>query len=110
MPKSGYINVEDYSSPEELAKYLNYLGKNKDAYNSYFKWKKHVLFRDKNLISFNPICSMCIQMQLDAFLGVKKSVVENVESYGDVNNRCYKKRSKPYSDTVFSNIKNFFFL
>jgi hypothetical protein len=44
VPKSGFINAADYKSPKELANYLNYLDSNKTAYNSYFKWKKHVKF------------------------------------------------------------------
>jgi len=113
VPKSGYINVEDYSSVEELAKYLTYLSKNKEAYNSYFKWKKHVVFKEKDFIKFNPICSMCIQMQLDAFLGIKKSIVENVEAYGDVSKKCYGKKKgamfNKKTPSFFSSIKTFFF-
>ena len=39
-----YIDVKDYSSPGDLAKYLLYLDKNSDAYNAYFDFHRHLKF------------------------------------------------------------------
>jgi len=36
VPKSGYINANDFATPRGLAKYLKYLDLNKTAYNAYF--------------------------------------------------------------------------
>ncbi|ODN00831.1 Alpha-(1,3)-fucosyltransferase C [Orchesella cincta] len=38
-PPNSYINVNEYSSPMALAKYLIYLDKNPKAYLKYFEWK-----------------------------------------------------------------------
>ncbi len=39
-PPHSVINVEDYSSPEELARYLRRVAANESEYNAYFDWKK----------------------------------------------------------------------
>lgn len=38
VPKHSYIDVRDFSSPEHLAKYLDYLDRNPDEYLKYFWW------------------------------------------------------------------------
>ena len=38
-PPESYIHVDDFESPQELAKYLQEVGSNPDLYNSYFRWK-----------------------------------------------------------------------
>ena len=54
-----YIYVRDLESPKNVADYLIYLSINKEEYNKYFKWKKHVKFD-----YFYPIecCECCIKM------------------------------------------------
>ncbi|XP_045174448.1 glycoprotein 3-alpha-L-fucosyltransferase A-like [Mercenaria mercenaria] len=38
-PHYSFIHVDEYTSPRELAEYLNDLDQNDDIYNEYFKWK-----------------------------------------------------------------------
>lgn len=38
-PEGSYINVEDFDSPLELAKYLMFLDKDDVLYNEYFQWR-----------------------------------------------------------------------
>ncbi|KAH3882516.1 hypothetical protein DPMN_006456 [Dreissena polymorpha] len=38
-PPHSFIHVDDFQSPEELAKYLRMLDENDDLYNAYFRWK-----------------------------------------------------------------------
>lgn len=40
---NSIIKVSDYESPEELAKYINYLLENEHEYKKYFEWKKQGL-------------------------------------------------------------------
>ena len=68
----------DYNSAKDLADHLKYLDSNRTAYNEYFKWKKYVKF-DKPVL--NPLCDLCIQLQLDSYFGVKKSIIKDVNSY-----------------------------
>ncbi|XP_006004936.2 4-galactosyl-N-acetylglucosaminide 3-alpha-L-fucosyltransferase 9 [Latimeria chalumnae] len=41
IPSDSFIHVDDFLSPEELAKYLLTLDRNEDMYLRYFNWKKH---------------------------------------------------------------------
>lgn len=74
LPKSAYINALDFPSPQHLTEYLLNVGSNSTAYNSYFKWKKYIRLTGNE---FKNFCDMCIKLQLEDFLGVKQSVVEN---------------------------------
>ena len=38
-PEKSFIHVDDFSGPEELAKYLRLLDTDDDLYNEYFRWK-----------------------------------------------------------------------
>jgi hypothetical protein len=47
MPKDSYINIYDFSSPEQLVKHLNRIAKNQTEYENYFWYKKrHNYSRD----------------------------------------------------------------
>ena len=72
--------MEDYASPENLAKYLLYLDHNHTAYNSYFEWKKFVNFNSK-VPRFSVLCDMCIKLHMERFTGIKKKIYENIQSY-----------------------------
>lgn len=81
IPKSGYINVNDYDSPKSLAKYLKYLDKNKTAYNSYFKWKRYVIIRNYTEPHASEICEFCIRLNLERYTGVKKKIIKNLQQF-----------------------------
>ena len=71
----------DYNSPKDLSEYLIYLDKNTTAYNSYFKWKKHVNFID-NMVTYGFICEMCIHLHMESFFGITpKKTIGNFDSY-----------------------------
>ena len=40
LPPNSFIDVRDFTSPKELAKYLLKIDKNDSIYNSYFTWKQ----------------------------------------------------------------------
>jgi alpha-1,3-fucosyltransferase len=85
VPKSGFINVFDFSSAQSLATYLLYLDSNRTAYNEYFKWKKYVKFNASDQ-SMHHFCNLCIQMHLNAQFGIQKSIINNIGSYWNKNN------------------------
>ena len=99
IPKSGYIDVQDYESPRKLAEYMRYLDSNRTAYNSYFKWKRHVIFES---LPFHhiPFCSMCIQLHLEEHVGLKRKILHNFSQLWDVGKQCklpvYKKNESFY--------------
>ena len=96
IPKSGYINAFDFVSAKHLADYLIYLDRNNTAYNSYFKWKKYIKFIDDGPRN-GQICEMCIRLNLDSHLGVKKSIITDMKKFWSVENNC-----KNTNDVIFS--------
>ncbi len=78
VPKSGFINALDFPNPGKLGEYLSYLKSNKTAYNEFFKWKQHVTFQNEPA---NLICSMCIQLNLEAQFGMRTNVIKDLGNY-----------------------------
>jgi hypothetical protein len=59
-----YINVADFSGPEELARYLRSLGDDPDRFNEYLEWKTRGL-RPSFLsmmedLRIHPVCRLCL--------------------------------------------------
>ena len=55
-PPGSYIAVDEFSSPKDLAQYLQKLDQNDDLYNEYFMWKGTGSFIDTKF--FCRLCSM----------------------------------------------------
>jgi alpha-1,3-fucosyltransferase len=95
VPKSGYINALDFKSPKKLADYLIFLDKNKTAYNSYFKWKKHVRFFNNGPRMHN-LCELCIRLNLDFYNGVKNSVIGDLHKFWSTDYDCKSVEGKTF--------------
>jgi hypothetical protein len=56
LPKHSIIDVRDFNSPKDLAKYLQYLDKNDNKYLEYFDWKENYM-----AVSNIPpgVCDLC---------------------------------------------------
>ncbi len=65
--------------------YLMYLDSNKTAFNSYFKWKKYVKFDQPTV---GVYCDMCIQLQLEEYFGIQKSIIKNIGKYWNKKTEC----------------------
>jgi hypothetical protein len=64
-PPKSYINVYDFQSMSELAKYLDYLNKNDSEYNSYFEWRKtHRVVHGGTM--WNQFCYLCRALHNDS--------------------------------------------
>ncbi len=92
VPKSAYINVENYKSPKELANFLIYLSKNSTAYNSYFRWKKHVHFFEPDRSGISFICDLCIKLQLNSYFGTETKILTNVNQFWNQEKDCIIKK------------------
>uniref|UniRef100_A0A915D296 Fucosyltransferase n=1 Tax=Ditylenchus dipsaci TaxID=166011 RepID=A0A915D296_9BILA len=58
IPADAYIAVEDFKSPEELAKHLYYLKNNPQEYLKYFSWtKKYTKIEDLKV--HDVLCQLC---------------------------------------------------
>ena len=56
LPPKSYINVEDYETVEDLAKYLKFLTKNPNEYIKYFWWRRYYKITRPQDIEFCAIC------------------------------------------------------
>jgi hypothetical protein len=91
----------DYKSPKDLADYLIYLNNNKTAYNSYFDWKEHIVFDEP--INFSPLCDMCVRLNLENYIGIKKNIITNIGDYWSKSTNCkYPAGLNSYSNLKFT--------
>ena len=95
VPKSGYINAFDFATPKQLAEYLIYLDGNSTAYNSYFKWKKHIKFNKKRAYKAQ-LCEMCILLNLESYVGIKRSVIRDMNEFWNVRKDCKRIDEKTF--------------
>ncbi|TRY74595.1 hypothetical protein TCAL_00599 [Tigriopus californicus] len=63
-PPHSFINVLDFPSPRELAKYLMYLDENREQYLSYFWWMDYYSVVHKLQLS-EGICQLCQMLNAD---------------------------------------------
>lgn len=68
IPKSAFIHVDDFSSAEDLAKYLTQISTDYSLYRRFFAWKKNheIFYRPEDL---EPIrmCELCMRLNLQPF-------------------------------------------
>ncbi|KAB7494954.1 Alpha-(1,3)-fucosyltransferase 5 [Armadillidium nasatum] len=67
-PPHSFIDVRDFRSELELAKYLLYLDKNHTAYMEYFRWKEdYFALDDMSWFSFAiNFCGLCEKLHIDS--------------------------------------------
>ncbi len=91
IPKSSFINVLDYKNARQLADYLIYQSENQtESYNSYFKWKKYAKFNGHRQLTFNPICDMCIRLNLEEFYpnNLESKIIYDIGNYWNKSLHC----------------------
>lgn len=83
VPKDAFIHVDDFSSPQELAKHLLSLDKNIEEYKKYFQWRKNF---EAKLVNFptQHACRACeyIRTKKDyqVFLNLNKWYFDAIDS------------------------------
>ncbi|CAF2602375.1 unnamed protein product [Rotaria sp. Silwood2] len=69
-PKQSYIHVNNYKTPENLAKYLNYLINDPEKYLKYLQWREHTKIESKIPTTWmSLLCPLC-QMSYDTQLSI----------------------------------------
>ena len=63
-PPKSYINVEDFSTPNQLADYLQYLVRNQTAYEEYFQWKKYFKVYSTKSDQNRAMCQVCFHLSV----------------------------------------------
>ena len=105
-PTKSFIHADDFSSPQELADYLNYLANNETAYAEHLEWRTWVSHpekieerlkmknRENDLRSF---CKLCAIVQADAKrrkqgLPAIQRIVKSVKEVwvGSEQGQCHK--------------------
>ncbi|CAG5078121.1 Oidioi.mRNA.OKI2018_I69.PAR.g8906.t1.cds [Oikopleura dioica] len=87
-PPNSYIHVEDYSSPHELVKYLDYLDRNMTAYMEYHSWRFAEADPDEPNASKNTermYCGVCKEVKKRKNLGFPKKIIPSVASWWWMN-------------------------
>ena len=79
-PEGAFIHVDDFGSPEDLARYIEYLDANDTAYEEYFGIKEN--FRSYDFADLvgedNPACGLCRMLNEERpFAGSKKVDLES---------------------------------
>ena len=72
-PPHSVINVEHYSSPKELARYLKRLAANETEYNAYFEWKKTYDIRGREAMR-KGFCKLCEIVNTPSFHKIYESM------------------------------------
>ena len=67
LPYNSFIHVDDYKSPEELAKYLLHQDTNNEEYLTYLNWRRN----------YQQVCEPRVRCRLCEFLLKRKSEITN---------------------------------
>ena len=81
MPNHSYINVDDFESPKDLAKYLHELMAKPEKYLSYFQWRNEFYFAQRP----RKLCLLCKYLMDNPGF---KSVYHNFTEYWWPTNQC----------------------
>lgn len=87
LPEKSYIHVEDFNSPEEVVKYLNYLDGNDTAYAQYHQWRKLKLDLSKPIRRGGQTmnCGICEEVSRRKAAGFPKKMISSVANWWWVN-------------------------
>ncbi|KAL2081227.1 hypothetical protein ACEWY4_023080 [Coilia grayii] len=62
IPKDSFIHVDDFSSVEELGKFLKKLAGDRERYATYFKWKLNYTVATYSNFLLEPYCKICTKL------------------------------------------------
>uniref|UniRef100_A0A8R1Y1F2 Fucosyltransferase n=1 Tax=Onchocerca volvulus TaxID=6282 RepID=A0A8R1Y1F2_ONCVO len=74
MPPGSFIAADDFTSPRELAEYLQYLSSNNTAYLSYLKWTRHY----EKTFEVGNYCELCKYLHSDI---VRPRIIPNIRKW-----------------------------
>ncbi|XP_063599453.1 4-galactosyl-N-acetylglucosaminide 3-alpha-L-fucosyltransferase FUT6-like isoform X1 [Penaeus indicus] len=69
LPPNSFVHVDDYETPEDLAKYLKFLDSNREAYMKYHQWRHQYKIVQEHGYFGAPIyhyCRMCEALNYNA--------------------------------------------
>ena len=93
LPRKSYINIADFKTPEDMARYLKILDANDTLYNDYFRWQNHYAVEIRSTFykdSSQFYCRLCAYLQLSKF---ETKIPRNLSQWFS-KSRC--KKTKEY--------------
>ncbi|CAF0850968.1 unnamed protein product [Adineta ricciae] len=97
MPSTGYIDVRNFSSARELAKYIDYLDKNNTAYLEYFQWRQYAL----HVKIPKYMCELCLKLFLDD-RDHKQQLLERIGEYWNSKSQCHRYEKNQNDNWIMS--------
>lgn len=97
LPPNSYIDIADFDTPKDLAKYMTLIDKNDTLFNSFFSWKEKYVFQKAD----TETCQLC--EYLNKFKD-KVSVYPIFETFWNLKKDC----SKPWK--YYNNIEKYFWV
>jgi alpha-1,3-fucosyltransferase len=85
-PPKSYINANDYTTVEDLVKYLKYLIDNPKEYVKYFWWKQHYKIKSHPTFPYT-LCDICKKFNDDNFMEARHQI-ESIDSWYRDPNMC----------------------
>jgi len=84
IPSTGYIDVRNFTSPRQLAEYIDYLDKNTTAYLEYFQWRQYAL----HIKLPKYMCELCLKLFLDDKDHQQQSL-KHIDQYWNRKTQCH---------------------
>jgi len=97
-PRKSFIHVDDFESPEDLAKYLHQLDENDDLYNEYFQWKG-----TGEMINTKFFCRMCALLHDTKKRSPEHSNIKNIEEWWRGKGTCITGSWRKYKELITRN-------
>jgi hypothetical protein len=99
-PKQSFIHVNKYKTPEDLAKYLNYLMNNPEKYLEYLQWRESTEIESIRSARWeNLLCPLC-QMAYET-----SSARLNFSSWYNTKTECHRDDVKMFTQCKQTNLR-----
>jgi hypothetical protein len=76
VPRSAFINANDFGTPAALGEYLLNVAREKSFYNPFFFWKRFLHFIKPPMVL---LCEMCLRLNIDS--NYKNKELDKLEIY-----------------------------
>ncbi|CAF1322567.1 unnamed protein product [Adineta steineri] len=103
-PKQSFIHVDQYKTPEELAKYLNYLIANPKKYLTYLQWREYNQIEPINSTRWKTLlCPLC-QMAYETHLS--PSIRMNFSAWYHPTTQCHHDDAELFTKCKQANLRD----
>lgn len=95
-PPNSFVHVEDFESPAELGRYLQFLMHNDSAYNSFFDWRRRYRVLNEHGYFGSPSLHLCRLCEaLNGPLAEKTKTYSDLASFWNPEKDCGPAKWKP---------------